>query len=132
MDNQEPIIAGGLGTQLEDDIDAMTHMQPHPHIKGKANSRHGENKEVNATTLVVQPIQMNTIWAGTFKFEFKPKYLVHVTPRKVEGNGKKGENETLMLESRKQLLANKHVNKAKIMHVQGDIVSALLIKLVIV
>jgi len=36
-----------------------------------------------------------------------------------------------MFESRKQLPTKKHVNKAKILYVQGDIVSALLIKLVI-
>jgi hypothetical protein len=92
---------------------------------------------------------MNTTQAGTFKLEFKPKYLVHVTPCRAEGDGKKmkdetlmlefgkhlltkkGKNETFMLESEKQLPTKKHVNKAKIMHAWGDVISTLLIKLVI-
>ncbi len=32
VDSQELIVVGGLGTQLEDDIDALTQVQPHPHI----------------------------------------------------------------------------------------------------
>ncbi len=92
---------------------------------------------------------MNSTGAGTFKLEFKPKYSMHVTPRRAEGGGnkkkdetlmlefgkqllvKKGKNETLMLQFKKKLLAKKHVNKAKIMHAWGDIVNTLFIKLVI-
>jgi hypothetical protein len=107
IDSHEPIVVGGLGTQLEDDIDALTQVQPHPHIKGKANSRHGENKKANAIALVAQLVQMNTTWVRTFKLEFKPKYSMHATPCKVEGGGKKRKNETLMLEFGKQLLAKK-------------------------